>query len=143
MADVKHPFRCSTNAQLRFNDIDMLGHVNNTSYFELFDLGKNDYFAKVRHGQVDWTRPPLMIVNINIDFLAQTRFREPVAILTQTTAIGNKSISMMQRLVNTATGEVKCQCTSVLVHFDVDTGIPCPITDSWRADIAAFEQHEF
>lgn len=136
-----HPFRVATPMQLRFNDIDMLGHVNNTSYFELFDLGKNEYFKAVRHGQVDWTRPPLMIVNINIDFLAQTHFDEPVAVQTQTTHIGSKSIAMLQQLINTRTGEVKAQCSSVLVHFDISTGTPSPITEEWKNDIQQFEQH--
>lgn len=133
------PFPITTPMQLRFNDIDMLGHVNNTSYFELFDLGKNEYFKAVRHGQVDWTRPPLMIVNINIDFIAQTHFDEPVAVRTQTTHIGNKSITMLQQLINTDTLEVKAQCQSVLVHFNVETGVPCTITEAWRNDIQTFE----
>ncbi|MBR1882530.1 MAG: acyl-CoA thioesterase [Muribaculaceae bacterium] len=136
----EHPFRCTTEVQLRFNDIDMLGHMNNTSYFQLFDLGKNDYFTKVKHGYIEWSKPPLMIVNLNIDFLAQTRFNERVTVLTQTLRLGEKSVHMLQQLINADTGEVKCQCRSVLVHFDVESGTPTPITQAWRDDIAAFEQ---
>ena len=33
--------------QLRFNDVDKFGHVNNTVYFSFYDLGKTDYFASV------------------------------------------------------------------------------------------------
>lgn len=28
--------------QLRFNDVDKFGHVNNTVYFSFYDLGKAD-----------------------------------------------------------------------------------------------------
>ena len=31
--------------QLRFNDVDMMGHVNNAVIMEFFDLGKSHYFA--------------------------------------------------------------------------------------------------
>ena len=31
--------------QLRFNDVDKFGHVNNTVYFSFYDLGKTEYFA--------------------------------------------------------------------------------------------------
>lgn len=31
--------------QLRFNDVDMMGHVNNAVIMEFFDLGKSSYFA--------------------------------------------------------------------------------------------------
>ena len=33
--------------QLRFNDVDKFGHVNNTVYFSFYDLGKTEYFATV------------------------------------------------------------------------------------------------
>lgn len=137
---VERPFRCVTPIQMRFNDIDMLGHLNNTSYFEMFDLGKNDYFTKVKHGYIEWSKPALMIVHISIDFVQQTRFSERVQVLTQTTRLGDKSVHMLQQLVNADTGQVKCQCQSVLCYFDVDTGTPTTISQQWRDDIAAYEQ---
>lgn len=30
--------------QLRFNDVDKFGHVNNTVYFSFYDLGKTPVF---------------------------------------------------------------------------------------------------
>ena len=36
--------------QLRFNDVDKFGHVNNTVYFSFYDLGKTEYFASVCPG---------------------------------------------------------------------------------------------
>ena len=37
---VERPFRHSITVQLRFNDFDMLGHLNNSMYFSYFDIGK-------------------------------------------------------------------------------------------------------
>jgi acyl-CoA thioesterase FadM len=37
-------FRHCTPLQLRFNDVDVLGHVNNEMYFAYMDLGKMRYF---------------------------------------------------------------------------------------------------
>lgn len=139
IATVKHPFRCATAIQMRFNDIDMLGHLNNTSYLEMFDLGKNDYFTKVNQGYIEWSKPSLMIVHMSIDFMAQTRFSEKVEVRTQTLHLGDKSVHLLQQLVNAETAEVKCQCQSVMCNFDVDTGIPATITQHWRDAIAAFE----
>ena len=124
---------------MRFNDIDMLGHLNNSSYLEMFDLGKNDYFTKVKNGYIEWSKPSLMIVHLDIDFLAQTLFSEHIEVLTQVTRLGNKSVHLVQQLVNVDTGEVKCQCQSVMCNFDVTTGIPATITDDWRRAIAAYE----
>lgn len=136
---IERPFHCHTAIQMRFNDIDMLGHLNNTSYLEMFDLGKNDYFTKVKHGYIEWSKPSLMIVHLDLDFLAQTRFSEHVEVLTQVTRLGDKSVHLVQQLVNVDTGEVKCQCQSVMCNFDPAIGIPATITDEWRHDIAAYE----
>ena len=136
---IERPFHCHTAIQMRFNDIDMLGHLNNTSYPDMFDLGKNDYFTKVKHGYIEWSKPSLMIVHLDLDFLAQTRFSEHVEVLTQVTRLGDKSVHLVQQLVNVDTGEVKCQCQSVMCNFDPATGIPATITDEWRHDIAAYE----
>ena len=40
-------FRHATPLQLRFNDIDVLGHVNNNSQFALFDVGKTEFLSLI------------------------------------------------------------------------------------------------
>ncbi len=39
-----HPFLHRTPAQTRFNDYDLLGHLNNNIYLVLADMGKAGYF---------------------------------------------------------------------------------------------------
>ena len=46
--------------QLRFNDVDKFGHVNNTVYFSFYDLGKTEYFASVCPG-VDWEKIGIVV----------------------------------------------------------------------------------
>ena len=46
--------------QLRFNDVDKFGHVNNTVYFSFYDLGKTEYFASVCPG-VDWEKMGILV----------------------------------------------------------------------------------
>ena len=53
MEEIK--FRHTLPIQLRFNDVDKFGHVNNTVYFSFYDLGKTEYFASVCPG-VDWEK---------------------------------------------------------------------------------------
>lgn len=136
------PFHCSTPVQLRFSDIDMLGHVNNSRYFELFDLAKNDYFTRVAGGQLEWKRPPVMIVNINCDYLSQTTLQEPVEVLTQVDHIGDKSFVLIQQLVNSETREVKCSCAVTMVNFDPVARVPATVSPEWRKAMAAFEERD-
>ena len=56
--------------QLRFNDVDKFGHVNNTVYFSFYDLGKTEYFASVCPG-VDWEKIGIVVVHIEANFVKQ------------------------------------------------------------------------
>ncbi len=131
-------FHHSLPIQLRFNDVDKYGHVNNTVYFSFYDLGKSEYLKTIRP-ELDEEQEGVVIVHIETDFLAQIKASEPIAVETATTAIGTKSFDLVQRAVNTATGEVKCICRSVLVAFDVKLGQSKPLDEAWIEAICRFE----
>ena len=40
-------FHHSLPIQLRWNDADQFGHINNTLYFQYYDMAKMDYFANI------------------------------------------------------------------------------------------------
>ena len=124
--------------QLRFNDVDQFGHVNNTVYFSFYDLGKTDYFQTVCP-HVDWGRDGVVVVHIETDFLAQIRATEPIAVETAVTAIGTKSFDLLQRAINTQTGEIKCICRSVMVAFDLLQRESKPLDEEWIGAICRFE----
>ena len=138
--EIKHEFHCTTPMQLRLFDLDTLGHVNNGVYFNLFDLAKSDYFEKVTGKPADPNNIKVLIANINCDFLAETLFNENIAVLTQTESIGEKSFKLVQALINTDTGQFKCICSQILVHFDPETRATSPVPQLWRDAISRFEQ---
>ncbi len=140
--EAHYPFRCVIPVQLRFCDMDMLGHLNNTRYFELLDMAKSEYFDRVAGGIAEWTTPPVMIVNINCDFLSQVHFHDHVEVRTQTDHIGDKSFQLVQQVVDSDTGEVKCSCATTMVYIDTEAGVPARVSDQWRASLAAYEQRE-
>ena len=141
--EVQYPFKCTTPIQLRFNDVDALGHVNNSVYFQFFDLGKTQYFKELNvQTDIDWRRPTVIIANVNCSFLAPTLFNEPVELLTQCSHLGNQSLTILQHLVNSDTREVKCTCATVMVNLDPQTNQPSPIPQIWRDAIIAHEGHE-
>lgn len=53
--------------QIRFNDVDRYGHVNNNSYFAYYDLGKEEYLRNVL--KMDYRNSDVVpvIANINAD----------------------------------------------------------------------------
>ena len=139
----QYPFHRTTQVQLRFNDIDALGHVNNSVYFQFFDLAKTEYFAGLEvNADINWCRPSIVIANVNCSFLVPIVFQEPVEVLTQCARLGNKSLTLLQHMVNQETRELKATCATVMVNLDPDTNQPAPLPQVWRDAIIAFEGHE-
>ena len=116
--------------QLRFNDVDKFGHVNNTVYFSFYDLGKTEYFASVCP-DVDWEKDGIVVVHIEANFLAQIYGSDHIAVQTAVTEIGTKSFHLAQRVIDTETQEVKCVCTSVMVAFDLAKHESKPLEEEW------------
>lgn len=131
-------FNHSLPIQLRFNDVDKFGHVNNTVYFSFYDLGKTEYFASVCP-HIDWSKDGIVVVHIEADFLAQIYASDQVAVQTAVTEVGTKSFKLMQRVIDTRTQEVKCVCTSVMVAFDLIKHESKPMEESWVEAICRYE----
>ena len=122
----------TTPIQMRFADVDMLGHVNNVNQQHYFDVGKSDFFAQVLDPAPNWKQEGLITVSTYNDYLAQIRYGEPIAVLTRIEKVGNKSFTLFQQIVNTATQEVKTQSRSVLVAFDLVAQVYIPLLEPWR-----------
>ena len=134
--DVK--FRHVMPIQLRFNDLDRLGHVNNAVYFSFYDLAKTHYFTDV-FGTIDWEEHVTIIASLHSDFYAPIFFDEKIAVETAVVEIGNKSFKLLQRGVNTETGEVKCSCETVMVGYNLKTLQAEPIPQEWKDAFCAYE----
>lgn len=119
--------------QPRWSDFDMLGHVNNTVYFQYFDLAKSDFFLSRLGGDIDLRSVAPVVVNVNCDFAAPTLPGEPIEVRSRVTKIGEKSLTFEQSVVNPATGSLKCSCTTVMVAFNLRAGASVAVPDSWHA----------
>lgn len=127
-----------TPIQLRFNDIDQMGHVNNTVIMEFFDLAKYRYFRAagipVTPEEGDFC---VMIVHIECDFQRQIHFHDDVKVSTSTSRLGNKSIEVMQQvLVDDA---VAATCKTVLAGYSRATAASAPIPDDLKEQVRLYD----
>lgn len=132
-------FRHRCPIQLRFNDIDILGHVNNTVYFSFYDTGKAHYFNAVREGDMNWQHVDTVIANVNCAYINSIIFGEDVEVLTRCESVSEKSFVLLQMLVDRNSGQVKSFCETVMVSFDPATHKSTPLPERWRRQ---FEQYE-
>ncbi len=130
-----------TPIQIRFSDVDMFRHVNNTVYFQYFDLAKARYFAPLTGGKVTPEDIALVIANVNCDFIAPTFFTDTVEVETHVDHIGTRSLRLQQVLRSTESGQEKARCTTVMVAFDPVSMTTVDIPDKTRTLLEETEGH--
>ncbi len=134
----KGEFRHIMPLQIRFNDVDKFGHVNNTVYFQFYDTAKTDYFATVCKN-VDWESVAIVVVHIEADFVSQVKADNHIAARTRVSHIGHKSFHLKQDIIDLDTQEVKCRCMSIMVLYDLQRQQAIPLPEEWVKSISDFD----
>ncbi len=106
----------TTPIQIRFNDVDQMGHVNNAVIMEYLDLGKDAFFSG--HGlsptKSDFT---VMVVHYDVDFKAQIHYHDKIQVETSIERFGTKSLTMLQRVVNVESDTICVECRTVMSGY--------------------------
>jgi len=132
-----------TPIQMRFADVDQLGHVNNVNLQHYFDIGKTDYYMQILHLTINWKKTGFIQKATNTVYEAQTRMGEPIVVRSKVEKVGTTSFGMYQEIVNKDTGELKAYSHSTLVMFDFEKQEKIPVPTEWRKAISDFEKTEF
>ena len=133
-------FNHEETIQIRFNDIDVLGHVNNAVQINYFDFGKLKYFETLKNQVLDWRGADIVMVNMNVDFMEPIFMSSKIVVKTKVYEIGTKSIKLIQMLQDYETNHIKSVCRSVMCGFDPKTNTSLLISDEWRRLITGFER---
>lgn len=124
--------------QLRFNDIDQMGHVNNAIIMEFFDLGKADYFTQVGvpPQENDFT---VMVAHYDVDFHRQILYQDHIAVTSHVSRFGTKSLTLTQQIVNIDSGEAYATCNAVMCGYCRSTKSSAVIPEAIKERIARFD----
>ena len=134
-------FKHTFPVQLRFSDVDQFGHVNNSVYFSLYDLAKTTYFKDVLN-ITKMDRLGIVVANINANFMAPMFFTDEIVVQTSMIHLGTKSFTLMQRAICPQTGEVKCECKTVMVMYDVKAMEAVEIPLEYKLAVCKYEGKE-
>lgn len=126
--------------QVRFNDVDRLGHVNNAVVQEFFDLGRINYFNDTLGDLLGKDNQQLVIVSYKTDFYSQIMPLDKIEVRTKIYHLGNKSLRMLQWIAITGEDRPKSVNDSVLSGFYFGTNESMVIPDEWRQIFHRFEK---
>lgn len=122
-----------TPIQKRFIDIDPFQHVNNVAQQSYFDVGKVDYYEKVLGAEVLSGELRIVTVSTSTSYVGQVHMYDDVRVATTCERVGNKSITLLQRLL--VGGEVRSESRSVMVVFNFATQLSEPVPEAWRSNL--------
>ena len=129
--------KTTVDIQIRFADIDMLRHVNNVNLQHYFDLAKNKHFTEVIGVSPGYNSRSIITAATNTSYLGQTRVDDDIFVETSVKKVGNKSITLFQRIIARPSGEVRAESRSVMVTYDFEHQTSIPIPDEWREKLVA------
>jgi len=89
----------STNVEVRFRDLDAMGHVNNSVFFTYFEEGRK-HFSKKVFKVSDIPDFKFIMAHIQCDFISPIQFNDHVILQMGVKDIGTKSFSFEYRLVD-------------------------------------------
>ena len=117
--------------EVRFRDLDALGHVNNAVYLTYFESARMAFWMQVM-GKADLTGMNMILARAEIDFRSPLVFGESVEIGVGCTSIGRSSFVLEQDMHDRASSRLVAQARKVLVHYDYAVLRSLPLTDEMR-----------
>ncbi len=129
----------NTPIQIRFNDIDQLGHATNSVYQQYFDLGRMAYFNDVLKEQMDWEIEGLILASISIEYLNSIKLYDKVIVRSKIYHIGNKSLKMSQDLFDESTGRIAATSKATMVGYSNKNETTIKVPERWRKNIITYE----
>ena len=127
-------FKHSTDIQIRFVDIDKMGHVNNATLLSYFEIARTHFFDETIGQQANWFERGLIIAHTEIDYLLPVYLRDAIRVYVRIIRIGKKSFEIEHLLVKTETGtEHICSvANSVMVCMDYTKKTTIEIPAEWK-----------
>ncbi|MEL0637736.1 MULTISPECIES: acyl-CoA thioesterase [Marinomonas] len=122
--------------KVRGYHLDIFQHVNNARYLEFLEEGRWAFFDDFGVGSdmmeqgIAW-----VVVNININFKKEASFGDVLEVQTAFSALGNRSISMQQNIINDKTQELVAEAQVTYVCFSQKLKAAIPLPEEYRIKV--------
>ncbi len=134
-------YKHKTQIQIRFKDVDAMGHVNNANHFTYFEIARVHYFNEVVNETINWSKQGIILAHMEIDYRNPILLTDEVWVYTGIIHLGMKSFEVGYQIIRIINGKeiIAAEGKSVQVCFDYDTNKTIPIPDLWKQKVLAYE----
>jgi acyl-CoA thioester hydrolase len=130
-----NPYKHKTPIQIRFKDVDRLGHVNNANHITYFELARVDYFNFLMGDiKIDWESESLILAKMEMEYKQPILLEDKISVYTWVSRMGSKSFDMACSIVKT-TGGIETEMakgSAVIVCFNYKTNQSIPVPETWK-----------
>ena len=133
-------FRFYLPIQIRYNDIDAQGHVNNARYVTFIETARLRYLTGVGLWDGEsFLDLGLIVADTHISYLLPIKLNQCVRVGVKVTRIGTKSMTFSYQIEDEQNGRVLATAQTVMVCFDYRSESSVPVSVEWRERISRYE----
>jgi acyl-CoA thioester hydrolase len=137
---VSEEYRFALPVEVRFRDIDAMGHVNNAVYFSYMEQARISYMRALGLMPERLGETSFIIAEATCRFKAPVSFGIPLVVRVRVAEMRGSSFFMDYSIEEQGTGRVMAIGRTASVVYDYAASKSVPIPPEWRAKIEAFER---
>lgn len=124
-------YRFSVPIDVRFRDLDALGHVNNAVYLTYFETARMEFWRHV-NDRVDLSGMDMILARAEVDYRAPLVYGDRIEVGVRCVSVKRTSFVLAQAIVNRANGRLAAEARKVLVHYDYRAGTKKALPEELR-----------
>jgi acyl-CoA thioester hydrolase len=124
--------------QIRYADLDALGHVNNSNYLTYFEIARVHYFNALLGKDWDWRNEGMILANSSLEFLKPLLIQHEAEVKISTLSVGTKSFELYYEI--SVDDVVFCSGKSVIVAFNSLRNETIPIPSVMREGLLRLQR---
>ncbi len=120
---------------VRFRDLDAVGHVNNAVYLTYLESARIEWWLKVSGRSL--ADMGMILARAEIDYRSPLSYGESLEVGVRCASLGRSSFVLEFRVEERSSGRLVAEARKVLVHYDYAAGRSLPIPPELRARVRA------
>jgi acyl-CoA thioester hydrolase len=119
--------------EVRFRDLDAMGHVNHAVFLSYMEQARVAYWQRVTG--LDGIVRQFILARVECDYRAPVTLGERVIVRLRVSRLGRSSFTLEYELLNARTRAVVANASTVMVMYDYEAGRGVPISDEMRSKL--------
>ena len=120
--DELQKFKHQITVDVRYDDLDTMGHVNNKKYLSYLEEARISYHEEVLNFDKKSLDFSAVVGRVDISYYAPILFGDRVQLLSRCSRIGSKSFDIETLILSKNTKKIASKSTVTLVSVDMKTG---------------------